>query len=96
VSRIASASISAALSFFAGILAVTGLRERPLIPAATKSVVIKVNEKLPEPNITMGISNARGYTKGEAIVGDLAPAKGWEDGRIVRTDRPVKLMLKRK
>ena len=95
LSRIASASISAALSFFAGILAVTGLRERPLIPAATQGAVIKVTEKLPDENVTMGTYDVPGYTKGQAIV-ERVPASGWEDGRAVLPERLVKIKPKRK
>ncbi len=46
--RVATASASAALSFFAGLLAAAGLRDLPPAPAATKSEVIKVQEVLPE------------------------------------------------
>ena len=55
LSRIASASISAVLSFFAGILAFTGLREQPLIPVTTQRV-IRINKKLPEERPLMGIA----------------------------------------
>jgi hypothetical protein len=55
LSRIANASISAVLSFLAGMFAVVGLREWPLIPAATQGEMINVSEKLPEPVITTGV-----------------------------------------
>ncbi len=101
LSRIASASISATLSFFAGILAATGLRERPLIPVATQGQVIqvnetlKVNEKLPEDNYVVGPPVVPGYTKGE-MVREFGPAEGWADGRMKITERPPKFRLKRK
>ncbi len=44
--KVATAFASTVLSFFAGILAATGLRERPLTPAA-KSELIKIQERLP-------------------------------------------------
>ena len=46
--RVATATASAALSFFAGLLAAAGLRERPPAPATT-SRVIEVQEVLREP-----------------------------------------------
>jgi hypothetical protein len=46
--RVATAAASAALSFFAGLLAAAGLRERPPVPAATTSQVIEVQEVMPE------------------------------------------------
>lgn len=101
LSRIASASVSAVLSFFAGILAATGLRERPLIPMATQGQVIqvseklKVNEKLPENNYVMGTPAAPGYMNRE-MVGELVPAEGWADGQMVLTEPRAKLRPKRK
>src|SRR2546423_7927220 len=54
VSRIAQASITAVLSFFAGLLAVTGLRELDAFPVATQGVIMKVDERLPEESHTTG------------------------------------------
>jgi hypothetical protein len=55
MSRIASASAAAIVSFLGGLFAVTGLRERPLIPVAAQGAIsIKVNERLPEPQPVMG------------------------------------------
>jgi hypothetical protein len=65
LSRIANASISAVLSFFAGILAVTGLRELPLIPIVTRGAMINVKEKLPEPLPMMGMYAAPIEVRGE-------------------------------
>jgi hypothetical protein len=88
LSRIATASIAAALSFFAGILAATGLRERPLIPAATQGAVIKVSEKLPEPNITMGTYAAPAeYRMGKTVLGEARVNEQWEVGQAIRTER---------
>jgi hypothetical protein len=103
LSRIASASISAALSFFAGILAATGLRERPLIPVATQGAVIKVSEKLPERNVflperdyVMGTYAAPEYTMGKPVVGQAIDTEQWEDGQMVITEPRAKLRAKRK
>ena len=96
LSRVAGASISAALSFFAGILAVTGLKERPLTPAATQGAVIKVSEKLPERDVTMGTYDVPRPTKGEMVMEETAPARGWEDGRMVLRGREVKIKPQRK
>jgi hypothetical protein len=46
--RIATATASAALSFFTGILAATGLRERPPTPAA-KIEAVEIEETSPRP-----------------------------------------------
>jgi hypothetical protein len=86
LSRIANVSISAVLSFFAGILAVTGLRERPLIPIAAQGAMINVKAKLPEPVLFMGKYAAPREVKGEMYV-------GYPDGetlgqRQVRTEKP--------
>ena len=59
--RVATASASAALSFFAGLFAAAGLRERPVVPAA-KSAVIEVPPVLPEP----------GEYAGPPVMGDMA------------------------
>src|ERR1044071_246861 len=103
LSRIASASISAALSFFAGILAATGLRERPLIPVATQGQVIQVSEKLPERNVVlperdfvMGTYAAPEHTMGKAVVGQAIDTEQWEDGQMVITKRPPRFRSKRK
>lgn len=76
LSRIANASISAVLSFFAGILVVTGLRERPLIPIATQGATISIKEKLPKPVPITGTYAAPREVKGEAYV-------GYPDGEIL-------------
>lgn len=56
VSRIAKASITAVLTFFAGVLTVVGLRERDVFPStATQSVMMKVDERLPEETHTVGV-----------------------------------------
>lgn len=46
--RVATATASAALSFFAGLLAAAGLRERPPIPAA-KIEAVEIEETSPRP-----------------------------------------------
>lgn len=68
LSRIANASISAVLSFFAGILVVTGLRERPLIPVSTQGATINIKEKLPKPVPIMGTYAAPREVKGEMLL----------------------------
>jgi hypothetical protein len=58
------------LSFFAGLLAVTGLRELPLIPIATQGAMINVKAKPPElVPIIMGTYAAPREVKGEMSVG---------------------------
>jgi hypothetical protein len=95
-SRIAGASISAVLSFFAGIFAVTGLREQPLIPAATEGALIKINARLTDEKTTMGTYEGPGEANGTAVMGDIAPAKGWRAGRAVLPERLGKFSAKRK
>ncbi len=103
LSRIASASISAALSFFAGLLAATGLRQQPPIPVATQGAMIKVSEKLPERNIVlpdrdfvMGTPVAPEYLMGNAVVGQTPDTEQWEDGQMVLTEPRAKPRIKRK
>jgi hypothetical protein len=97
LSRIATASISAALSFFAGTLTATRLRERPLIPVATQGAVLKVSEKLPEPNITMGTYAAPAeYRIGKAVLGEARINEQWEDRQMVITERRMGFRPKRK
>jgi hypothetical protein len=93
LSRTANASISAILSFVAGLLAATGLSERTLIPTATQNAVIKIKE--PEVTITTGTFAAPERIMGH-VVGNYAPADGgWEDGKAVRTERRTKFRLKK-
>lgn len=74
MSRITSASAAAVFSFLGGILAVTGLRARPLIPVAAQGAIsIRVNERLPDPNPVMGTYPAK-------------PVYSREQGEIVRDD----------
>lgn len=103
LSRIANASISATLSFFAGILAATGLRERPLMPVATQGAVIKVSEKLPEKNVVLpegdfvlGTYAAPEERMGKAVVGQAIDTEQWVDGRMVIKERPPRFRPKRK
>jgi hypothetical protein len=96
LSRIASASISAVVSFFAGIFAVTGLGQRPTIPVATQDLLIKVDEKLPEKNLFMGTYAAPEYTMGKPELEDIGVNNRWSVGRIVLKERPAKLRIKRK
>jgi hypothetical protein len=95
LSRTASACASAVISFFAGLLAVTGLRERPLASVATQGQIIKINEKPPDMKPMMGTYPAPRATKGEMILGDVAPAKHWVDGRAVVTERLERFRPKR-
>lgn len=95
-SRIASASLSAVLSFFAGILAATGLRERPLIPVATQGQVIQVNEKLPENRTIRGTYDEQGLTGENIMLGEIVPARGWANGQAVLPERLGRLSPKRK
>jgi hypothetical protein len=78
MSRIASASAAAVISFLGGIFAVTGLRERAPIPVATQGAIsIRVNEKLPETNPVMGTYAAKPvYIKGEMVREDFATVAG--------------------
>jgi hypothetical protein len=68
LSKIANVSISAVLSFFAGILAVTGLRERPLITIAAQGAMISIKDKLPEPLPITGMYTVPREVKGEMRV----------------------------
>lgn len=76
-SRIARASISAVLSFFAGVLSVAGLRERHLTPASTERATVEVNWNLPEPAITVGRLLPNKEVKGEMYLGEE-----WVEGRL--------------
>lgn len=96
LSRIASASISAVLSFFAGILAATGLRQQPPIPVATQGAVIQVSEKLPERNIVLGEYTAPEHTMGAPMIGALRVTGEWDDGQMSITEPRAKPRTKRK
>jgi hypothetical protein len=96
LSRTASVCASAVLSFFAGLLAVTGWRERPFKSVATQGQIIKVNEKPPEMKPMMGTYPAPRATKGEMVLGDVAPTRRWVDGRAVITERPESFKTKSK
>jgi hypothetical protein len=100
LSRIASASISAVLSFFAGILAVTGLHERAQfpamqIPAATQGA-IEPTEKLPERSLFMGKYTAPEQSMGKVFLGEAGPTEHWEDGEIAVAGQLVRRTPKRK
>jgi hypothetical protein len=96
LSKIASVCASAVISFFAGLLAVTGLRERPFIPVATQGQMRQINEKPPEMRPIMGTYTQPGYTKGEMIIGDLAPARHRVNGRAVVTEGSERFKTKSK
>lgn len=83
--RVATATASAALSFFAGLLAAAGLRERP--PAATTSRVIEVQEVLREPV----------EVAGPPVMGDFReqPIADYVDGRM-EIRRPKQGRFKRR
>lgn len=81
LSRIASASASAVISFCAGMLAVTGWRERPLPEVAAPRVLIKANEKFPEMKPMMGTYTEPVDTNGKMVMGDYAIA---DQGEIIR------------
>ena len=98
LSRIASASASALISFCAGILAVTGWRERPLPQVAAPSVLIKANENLPEMKPIMGTYAEPVYTNGKMAMGDMALVEGQMEileNPIIR-QRPARPGRKRK
>jgi hypothetical protein len=98
LSRIASASASALISFCAGILAVTGWREHPLPTVAAPRVLIKTNENLPEMKPIMGTYAKPVYTTGKMVMGDIAPVEGQMEileNPIIR-QRPARPGQKRK
>jgi hypothetical protein len=101
LSRIATASVSAVISFFAGILAVTGLRERPLSPVAAPRVLIKANVDLPktspETPPIMGTYAAPDYVEGQMIIGDtlITDYRGTLEERVIR-ERPAKISRKKR
>jgi hypothetical protein len=82
--RVATACASAALSFFAGLLAAVGFRRPPLFPAAaTKNEAIKIQEISPEP-LVMGHRGFRGemrhqatdqYVEGEMLISTPEPGR---------------------
>jgi hypothetical protein len=86
LSRVARASISAVLSFLAGLFAVVGLREWPLVPAATQGEMINVKEKLPERVTTMGML-APVETMGKMYAGPSQGGERWVEGHAFRRDR---------
>jgi hypothetical protein len=72
MSRIASASAAAVISFLGGLLAVTGSREQPPIPVASQGISIRVNKRLPEPNPVMGTYPAEPeHSQGQRIMGEV-------------------------
>jgi hypothetical protein len=77
LSRVAGASISAVLSFFAGVLAVTGLRERPLISSVAKAATIEVNWNMAERDFIMGDVMLSEEVRGQTAHDD----DGWVEGR---------------
>jgi hypothetical protein len=93
LSRVARASISAILSFLAGIFAVVGSREWPLIPAATQGEIIKVDEKLPDPVTTMGVL-APTEVMGKRYVG-FSEEERWINGGAVSPNRQTHFGSKR-
>ena len=73
LSRVATASASAVISFFAGIFAVAGLREPFFSPTATQSTVIN---SLPEERATTGmlvrqVGEVGPVNQGQMIVGRM-------------------------
>lgn len=73
LSRIAGAFASAVISFCAGVLAVTGLRQQSPVTTAAPRVLIKVNETFPEMRPMMGTYSAPDYIQGQTVRGDYAP-----------------------
>jgi hypothetical protein len=76
LSRIATVTASAVLSFFAGILTVAGLKDGSLLPATINRAVIKIKEPdvIPitaEPRPMMGAVAPRDYTQGQTVVGKM-------------------------
>jgi hypothetical protein len=99
LTRIATATASAVISFCAGILAVTGLRERPLSPVAAPPAQIKINRNLPfEEHPVMGTYPARNEIKGEMfVVGDYAIVEQGETaGEVIRPERQARPRRNRK
>jgi hypothetical protein len=101
LTRTATACASAVISFCAGILAVTGLRPSPEPSVAAPPILIKADEELPEPTLIMGEYEAPVYTKGEMIIGDIAPVAGQmkileEPTEHHVRERPQRLGRKRK
>src|SRR5436309_13405991 len=80
LSRVAAATASAVLSFLAGILAVTGLKESSLIPAMTKGAMINIEKPKVVP--TTGT-----YGSPQPMMGVVAPRRptieSLEQGRAV-------------
>lgn len=72
LSRMAAATASAILSFGAGILVVTGLRQRPPVSATAPPVLIKINKKLPDGPPVMGTYSAPVYEKGQMMMGNYS------------------------
>ena len=90
VSRIAQASITAVLSFLAGLLAVTGLRELDAFPVATQSVMMKVDERLPEEQHTTGVMVR------PPVVGKLDyNQERWDAGQAKATKLPTRFVTKK-
>lgn len=98
LSRIATASASAVISFCAGIFAVTGWRERPLSKVAAPRISIKADEKLREMKPLMGTYAKPVYTSGQMVMGDLTLAEGQLEilSNPVIRQRPAKPGRRRK
>jgi hypothetical protein len=72
LSRIAGASAAAVLSFLGGILAVTGLRQRPMIPAATQgSIYIKTTDRPWDNQPVMGTYGLTPDVRGRETMGEV-------------------------
>lgn len=98
LSRIASASASAVITFFAGILAIAGWRASPLSPVAAPRVLIDAKVDLPQMRPMMGTYVEPRYTEGQMILGDLAVVEGKMEilGNPIIRQRPARLGRKRK
>ena len=83
--RVATATASAALSFFAGLLASTGLRGRPAVPAA-RIETVEIEKTPPVPPVDYTEVSGEKYSP---VVGDYV------EGRM-EVPRPKKRRFKRR
>jgi hypothetical protein len=73
LSRIATVTASAVLSFCAGILAVAGFKDGSLLPVTINRAAIKIKE----PDVIPLTTEPR------PLMGAVAPRKQWEEGQVM-------------
>jgi hypothetical protein len=103
LSRIASATATAVISFLTGILAVTGWRERPsvqgastIVLTAAAKVLAKATEDFTWANPTMGTYAMPERPRGKVEVGEIIAREYWVEGKARIKERRSGISPKRR